>query len=97
MIDTAWRDLNATQRDILVALALDPGQTGVGINDSLGRERRNHATVQKNLASLREFGFVESAETDLPGQTKHHRLTDAGVTLVDGNIVAVARAIEGDA
>lgn len=94
MIDTAWRDLNATQRDILVALALDPGQTGVGINDALGRERRNHATVQKNLASLRAYGFVDSSDTDLPGQTKHHRLTDAGEALVDGNIVAVARELD---
>jgi len=96
MIDTAWRDLNATQRDILVALALDAGQTGVGINDTLGRERRNHATIQKNLASLREYGFVESSDTTLPGQTKHHHLTDAGATLVDANVVAVGRAIEGE-
>lgn len=83
IIPDAWRDLNATQRDILYILATTGRQTATSINGALGRPHAHPNTVTRNLDGLRAKGYVTSVDADdRPGTGQYHDLTDAGLDVI---------------
>lgn len=92
MVADAWRELNATQRDILVLLAIDGPRSGADCNRALGKDPDNSPVAYVNLDALRDRGYVESRDTDDRRVANH--LTDAGRELVREGVVETARQIE---
>lgn len=93
-IPDAWRELNATQRDILVLLAIDGGQTGGELNRLLGSTEPDSKVAYTNLEALRDAGLVERGEH--PDHERYHAndLTDDGRALVRAAVVETARRVE---
>lgn len=83
IVPQGWRDLNSTQRDILVALAQIGPANGVEINHALGGTDTTIGTINNNLGTLRGYGLVETTKAvDGYGPEKTNGLSDAGVELI---------------
>jgi len=86
LIKADWRALTATERDIMVVLALEEGAVGHRVHECLrGDEPTTRSTTLRALVSLRDAGLVESEEID--GRSKRNELTSKGWALVYENVV----------
>ena len=88
-LPAAWRELNANQRDILLALALDGPASGRGIFDRVGNVagHQREMSTYRNLKPLEERGLLTRRERD--GREDEYDLPDDGNKLVDSFRAAV--------
>jgi hypothetical protein len=89
---TTWTDINAFQRDCLVAIAaLDDSPKGTAIQDWLEveyDEELNHGRVYPALNDLVEDDLLEKGSRD--GRTNEYALTEAARRLLRGRCAQLA-------
>lgn len=93
VIDDDWRELNAIQRDILVALAIGGDGSGIDITERIGRDYSARTSTYRNLADLRERGLTAFDESGGDDRMQVHELTDAGWDVVTAGVVAPAKRL----
>lgn len=78
-----WQELTASQRDLLVALAIHEQGTGAALNQAVGRTHNRRNATHRDLLHLRERGLIDAEEVaDKRGRPKYNQLTDAGEQLL---------------
>lgn len=82
IIPDAWRDLSATQRDILFVLASRGRATATNIRAAFGSDGHPNL-VTRQLDGLHDAGYVTSEYADdVSGTGDYHEITDAGLDVI---------------
>lgn len=90
-------DLNAIQRDMLVAIARidqrDDSTTGAAVRDELERnyDEISSSRLYKNLDRLEQLGLIQRERLD--ARSKRTELTDEGRGLLADHVQSVAGAL----
>jgi len=88
VIAPEWQALTATQRDILVVLAMRGRSLTTEIADALHADHTNR--ISRALPALQEAGLVTSVPADdRPGTGKYHDLTDVGIDVIHAAPIAL--------
>lgn len=90
LIPDAWRELNATARDVLVLLAAGGPATGPEMHKRYGEEAVSYNTISNNLRWLTEDDYAEATGH---GRRPTYALTEAGRDLVERAIVGQANQL----
>lgn len=93
VIAADWRELNATQRDILTAIALNGPTIGIDLAEQIGGPTTRQ-TAYRALRELEEMGYVERVSAnERKSRELENRLTMDGLTVVRRGLLAPAARI----
>ena len=91
VIDGDWRDLNATERDILVVLARCGPANARELHNRIRGVRTDAASTRHNLYKLDQCGYIKREQGD--GMAKINRLTPEGVAVLRRGVLEPAARI----
>lgn len=95
LIPQDWRQLTATQRDILTALANNPNATVSDISETIGHTP-SFQTISRNLSTLRDKRFVKSETDDGDERKRRSELTEQGIIVVRMGVLQVADELQNE-